>query len=105
MEYESALLRIRDDIYRALADLVWPSTQAARAGALAQDKLAAAFERASGRPHHETWRAAFESLDRFVDLCSHAHTIADSPALARLRDLLVENADAAPAPAAFAQAS
>jgi hypothetical protein len=105
MEYAPALLRIRDDIYRALTDLVSPSTQAARAGTVAQHNLAAAFERAAGRPHHESWRAAFESLATFVELCSHAHTIGGSAALARLETLLDENADAAPAPAAFARAS
>jgi hypothetical protein len=105
MEYESSLLRIRDDIYRALGGLVSPSTPATRAGTLAQHNLAAAFERAAGRPHHEAWRAAFESLAAFVELCGHAHTVGGSAALARLQALLVENGDAAPAPAAFAQAS
>ena len=105
MEYESALLRIRDDIYRALAGLVSPSTRAARAGTLAQHSLAEAFERAAGRPNHESWRTAFESLAAFVELCGHAHTIGGSAALARLQTLLDENADAAPAAARFAQAS
>src|ERR1700722_12659840 len=105
MEYASSLLRIRDDIYRALTDLVSPSTQAARAATVAQHNLAEAFERAAGRPHHESWRAAFESLATFVELCSHAHTIGRSAALARLESLLEENADIAPAAARFAQAS
>ncbi len=94
MEYEPAFQRIRNDIYRVLDDLVWPSTQAAREGVRAQRDLAFAFERASGRPQHALWQTAMASLERFIDVCEHSHRLDRASALDGLRRFVQENTDA-----------
>jgi hypothetical protein len=96
VNYETACHRVCDEIADLLVDLR-PSTCApVFAAASATRNLAAAMHHAAGSPQNARWRAAIESLDRFLAFCDGSARLKGSRALLELRGFVKENADLLP---------